>query len=208
MAFETAKKWLYRCADYSRVQYLLSLDTDDTLLPEYKNLFSGLNEQVAIITNRNTTAIEAINFAAKNTTGRILVVVSDDFDCPVHWDEQLIVCLADKQDFVVKTKDGLQPFIITLPIMDRIFYNRFGYVYNPIYQHMYCDTEMSCVGHMLGRTIYLNILFRHLHYWTGAMAKDAINIKNDSTFIEGGRIFNERKKINFGIENPLNQCPM
>ena len=208
MAFETATKWLTRCKDSTRAQYFLSLDNDDDFLSHYKDLFAGIKEQVTILQNNNLSAIQAINHAAKETIGRILVVVSDDFDCPLHWDEQLIVSLKDKKDFVVKTKDGLQPFIITLPIMDRTFYNRFGYIYNPVYKHMYCDTEMSCVGHMLGRTIYLDILFPHMHYSTGHMRRDAINIKNDMTYGSGGIIFNERKKINFGIVNPLNKCPM
>jgi len=208
MALETATKWITRCKDTSQIEYILSLDNDDHLLMQYHDLFTRLKDQVAIIQHNNSSAVEAINNAAPKTTGRILVVVSDDFDCPNHWDEQLIVSLKDKQDFVVKTKDGLQPFIITLPIMDRLFYNRFGYVYNPIYKHMFCDTEMSCVGHMLGRTINLDILFPHRHYTTRTTKRDAINIKNDQTFGTGANIFKERKRINFGITDPIHSCPL
>ena len=197
------------CQDASNTEYILSLDTDDSSISEYTKAFQSMDDKVRLVENNNQqSAIHAINNAAKLTQGKILIVVSDDFDCPLHWDEKLRTALKDKEDFVVKTKDGLQPFIITLPIMDRVYYNRFGYIYYPEYKHMYSDTDMSCVGHMLDRTITLDIHFPHRHYSNRAMAKDVMNVKNDSTYKQGEIIFKERKKINFGIEHPLKQCPI
>jgi hypothetical protein len=86
--------------------------------------------------------------------------------------------------------------------MDRTYYNRFGYIYYPEYRHMFCDTEMSHVGALLGRTITSNIVFPHRHYTTGAMKRDAVNVRNDSTWTQGEQLYIERVKTNFGIENP------
>jgi hypothetical protein len=68
---------------------------------------------------------------------------------------------------------------------------------------MFCDTEMSHVGALLGRTITSNIVFPHRHYTTGAMKKDAVNVRNDSTWTQGEELYLERLRANFGIENPL-----
>ncbi|MBS1586679.1 MAG: glycosyltransferase family 2 protein [Bacteroidetes bacterium] len=208
MAAEPALKWLDNCRDANNVEYILSLDDSDETAGEYREIFLPFAEKVKIIQQNSTSIVEATNAAALHSSGRILLVSSDDFDCPKHWDELLLTALKDKEDFLVKTNDGLQPFIITLPIMDRAYYNRFGYIFYPGYKHMYCDTEMSCVGHMLERTITLDILFPHRHYTTGAMKRDALNIENDKTMAGGKILFTERKKTNFDIEHPLKSCPL
>ncbi len=133
----------------------------------------------------------------------MIIVVSDDFDCPDNWAEKLMTAVEGKKDFLVKTKDGIQPTLITLPIMDREYYNRFGYVYEPGYKHMFCDQEMTAVGMMLGKVINLDLEFTHNHYSTGKFKKDAVSVKNDSTWNQGKKHFNERLKTNFGIENPV-----
>src|ERR1051325_1576707 len=132
-AFITACKWRDR-AD-SEFEYILSIDNDDKSLQSYISIFYDYGPTGLGHTNHNKTAIEAINHAAKIATGDLLVVISDDFDCPEHWDTLLLTELAGKSDFCVKTDDGLQPTLITLPIMDRIYYERYGYVYHPSYLH-------------------------------------------------------------------------
>jgi len=209
MAFNTYQKWTSTLSNLYDIEYILSLDIDDMSLIKYAELFSKENK-VLLLINNNKTAIEAINIAAKKSSGDLIVVVSDDFDCFQDWDKWLVDQLKDKSDYVVKTSDGNQPFIITLPIMDRLYYNRFGYIYYPGYHHMYCDTELSCVGYLLGKIVTLTNgkVFRHRHYSVGGMQKDSINIKNDSTYHQGGTLFNERFKNNFGLTQPLNELPI
>lgn len=197
MAFLTMQKWTTRADNFENIEYLMCIDKSDKTGYTYWSM-QGL---VTLLTNDNKSAIEAINFGATKATGDLLIVVSDDFDCPPHWDTLLIEALKGKSDFLVKTKDGLQPTLITLPIMDRVYYERFGYVYHPDYKHMFSDQEMTSVGNMLGKVIDLDIKFPHNHYTTGAMKKDAINIKNDSSWKQGERLFKERLKTNFGLKD-------
>lgn len=195
----TMDKWISRADHKSDLEYLISVDKSDPLLKEYQML---AHTDVIVISD-NKTAIEAINCAAKYATGDIFIVVSDDFDCPNHWDTLLMEQIGEQEDYVVKTMDGCQPWIITLPIMDRKYYNRFGYIYNPLYEHLFCDTEMSHVGALLGRTITVDLVFPHRHYTqAGGHPKDAINEKNDNTWVQGETVYLERMKNNFGIENP------
>lgn len=205
MAIYTYARWKGMSSNPSNIEYLMSIDNSDPYIDEYMEWYP-----CALIGN-NSSAIEAINVAAEQAKGNLLIVVSDDFDCPMHWDKLLLDALEGKEDFVVKTDDGAQPWIITLPIMDRKYYHRFGYVYNPDYKHMFADTEMTHVGAMLGKTINLPIKFEHRHYTTGAMQKDAINEKNDATWNQGEALYLERLKRNFDLDpkeivNPASVC--
>jgi hypothetical protein len=203
--------WLEKSSGKINIQYILSVDNDDDEIENYANILHKRNkffiQQLCISSNKN--AIEAINVAAKLSKGNIIIVMSDDFDCEQNWDEKICQLLDEKIFYCAKTKDGIQEHIITLPIIDRAFYNHFGYVYNPIYQHMYCDTEMSCVAYLMGAYIDLKnqITFNHKHYSIGASEKDKINEKNDLTYLTGKPIFIERLKNNFDIKNAKSSIP-
>jgi hypothetical protein len=176
------------------VEYIFSLDYDDV----QSTLYDG-----HCIYNNNRSAIDAINRCAEIASGDLFVVVSDDFDCPNHWDSLLINELQNKSDYCVKTQDGLQPTLMTLPIMDRVYYERFGYIYHPDFLHMFVDQEMTAVAHMLGKAITLPLVFPHNHYTTGKFERDAITLRNNATWQQGEKVFNEHLKTNFGIENPV-----
>ncbi len=195
-AIKTRDKWLDKSASVSNIEYILSTDIDDTDFIQYRDNFLLTRHTI----NNNHSAIDAINNAAKIATGNLFIVISDDFDCPENWDKLLIDALVDKSDFIIKTDDGCQKWIITLPIMDRVYYNRFGYIYYPGYKHMFCDTEMTHVGDLLNRKITLPIKFQHNHYTQiNGQPKDAINIKNDATWQQGEDLYVSRVNENFGL---------
>lgn len=196
------KEWVGKAKDKNNIEYILSVDTNDGNLSRYKEL--SVNYGLIIHINNNKSAIEAINRSAKEAKGDLIIVVSDDFnEVPLHWEEELIKHLKGKKDFLVKTQDGIQNTLITLPIMDREYYNRFGYVYYPGFTHLWADTEMTVVGHYLGKVINVPMIFKHNHYTTGNFKKDSISEKNDKTHAHGKLVFNTRKKRNFDISNPL-----
>jgi hypothetical protein len=199
IAFDTATKWFDR-AD-SSFEYILSVDISEN--ENYNAFYTMGDRDTWVCESDNKTAIEAINNAAKKCKGDILIVISDDFDCPKHWDTLLLKELEGKRDFIVKTRDGLQKTLITLPIMDRVYYNRFGYIYHPEFLHLHSDEELTIVGHMLGKVINSDLLFRHNHYTTGRFEKDAISIKNDSTWGQGQATLERHAKNNFSIIDPL-----
>lgn len=196
-AFLTRLNWFHK-AD-GEFEYILSIDIDDPEIDHYQYNFPS-NQRVLISSNK--TAIEAINRAAAIAKGDILIVVSDDTDCPEHWDTSLLGELAGKKDFVVKCKDGIQPVLITMPVMDRVWYNRFGYIYHPDYLHMSCDVELTAVAMMLGRVLRSNLMFKHNHY-SVVGGKDAINEKNDLTYKQGDEVLATHRSEGFGIENPI-----
>lgn len=191
-ALLTKNKWLDNATNPVH-EYILSIDNDDPTADEYKTFFSN------VIQNDNRSLVDAVNHAAKISTGDLLIVVSDDFDCFPGWDVALLKELKGKKDFCVKTEDGVNDWIITLPILDREYYNRFGYIYNPDYKHMFCDTEMTSVGHYLNKIIYSKLYFPHNHYTTLRTAKDALNARNDATWQQGEELYLLRLAEDFGL---------
>lgn len=199
MALKTINKWL-SCAD-TNLEYILSIDNDDFSYD--LNILAKLPIQV--LRGVNSNAVQAINRAATVCTGHILIVVSDDTDCFEHWDTLLLKELEGKSDFCAKTDDGLQPTLITMPIMDRIYYKRYGYIYFKGYVHLHCDEELTCVALMTGKYIKLDLKFLHDHYTTGRNLMDGLNARNNATWKQGQAMLDSRAKNNFGIENPVMQ---
>lgn len=191
--------WVTNADNLMEIEYVLCLSELDPTLQEYKNIFEGIAD-ITILSENGW--VKQLNHAAVHSHGDLLVCIGDDFGCPQHWDTLLLTALQGKEDYIVKTPDGQQPWIMTLPIMDRVYYNRFGYVVYPEYKHMFGDTELTHVADMTGRVINLDILFPHNHYTTGKFVKDEVNIANDSTWAHGEYLYISRMKQNFGIENP------
>ena len=195
-SFETISKWVER-SFHKNFEVIRSLDIDD---PDLKKYEPGRLGTYRAIVNENKSAIEAINKAARVAHGDILIVVSDDTDCPPMWDQIILSATEGKKDFVLKTFDGIQKRIVTMPIMDRAYYNRFGYIYHPIYRHSWADTELTDVAEKLGRLIVRNdIKFPHLHPEVTKEPKDALYLRNDKTHDEDRHIYQEWKRINFGL---------
>lgn len=185
----TAFNWINKASGDNDIEYLLSIDKSDT--SEYPDSISFKQDFVSayVVKNNTNTSVAAINNAASRSTGDIIVVISDDFDCPKDWDRLIIAETQGKTDWILKTQDGTQPWIITLPIMDKTYYSRYGYIYPPQYTHMFCDTHITHQAELDARKLKSDILFKHNHYSVGGIKKDATSIKADSTWEDGERIY-------------------
>lgn len=215
-ARETAMKWIqWSGLGDDQIEYILSLDNDDPELWSYKTKGFTITN-VTIFRSDNRSAIDAINIPAKffsayrNEPGNFLIVISDDFDCPQDWGIKLLQVLKQKpnqSDWILKTPDGIQEWVITLPIMDWVYYKRFGYVYHPDYRHCFCDTEMTAVGDLTGRLLStFKIEFYHRPH---GQIKDNVSERADATFEIGKKLFIERKARHFDLkpEDILGQLP-
>lgn len=186
-AFSTYKNWIGNCVT-DLVRYFVSIEPDQE--EEYSKYFAKQN----IIIGNNSTAIEAINNAAAKVEFDILIVVSDDFSSFKGWDKIILREVGHKSNYVLKTYDGLQKWIVTLPIMDREFYDSQNYVYYPGYKHLFCDTELTTVAEYTGRLIIRNdIVFPH------KPLNDQQHNNTDSTWNQGEQLYLERYKNNFWV---------
>lgn len=189
-SYDTFKKWSDAAKYPSGVEWLCSLDWDDDI-GEYVEAYSPNGFPImSPIISKNKSSVEAINNAAKHwrCDGEIIMVVSDDTEPVQDWDEK-ISNWNTQSDWILKTQDGIQDYIITMPVMDRAYYNRTGHIYHPDFTHMFCDTYMTCVADITGRKITSNLLFKHNHYSVGGSTMDEVNKKNDATWKQGEETF-------------------
>lgn len=198
----TTAKWLFQKGDVE-VELIVSVDEDDPQLRSYMDHYPA-NQ---IIVNRNRSAVDAINNAAKVAKGDILIVLSDDTDCCQNWGELILQATHGHKDYVLRIDDGYaqgipgtQEWIITAPILDRHYYNRFGYVYYPGYLHQFCDTEFSNIAYCLKKVIRTNdIVFRHLHPSILKEKRDEVMLRSDATWNHGKQLYIERFKRSFDL---------
>lgn len=179
------------------LEVIISIDANDPRKGEFIAQYEGFT----VIVNENDNAVMAVNAAARVATGDIMIVVSDDFACPKEWGKMIERAVRGRRDFVLKVADGIQPYLVTLPILDRAYYNRFGYIYDPRFRHMFSDTAFTHVADLLGRLVYRqDLLFPHRHYSVikGAL-KDEVTRRADATFDEGKRIYLDMVRENFGL---------
>ena len=196
LCYDTAKLFLENSSQDS-INYFVSIDEND---PKKDFYINSKPDIVNLIVGETTSCIESLNFAAEKVNfSDVLIVVSDDFICQKGWDKKVRETIQDKKDFVLKTSDGVEPWIVTFPIIDRVYYNKFGYVYNPQYKHLFCDTEMTHIAEITGKLIEnKNIVFEHLA--TRATHDDEVNKKNNSTWWQGESTYLQRVKENFNLK--------
>lgn len=201
IAYKAFMHWLLCSTMNSHIEHILSIDSDDEDLSKYKTLF----QKSKIIISENKNLVEATNIAAKVCTGDIIILISDDMLCPDDWDLYLKEFHHNHKNYLLKTFDGVQKWIVTLPIMDRLFYESNGYIYHPDYKHMFCDTDLTHKADLEKKLIIRNDLeFTHAHYSVGKSVRDAINVKADATLQQGETIYLERCRNKFSLDKHIN----
>jgi hypothetical protein len=194
-ALDTALLWMYNASE--RYEYILSIDATDPYLNVYESLFP----KGSYVIEDNDNVVMAANEGARKAKGEILVLISDDFDCPKNWDLTIREALKDKSG-LLKTYDGVQKWIVTLPIMTRDYYEDQGHIYYPWYHHMFCDTDQTHKADLQGKLIIRNdILFNHDHYSLKGSGhkKDEVNERADKTWANGEHVYLQRCREKFGL---------
>lgn len=202
-SFNTIKKWIDNANEKNNIELIISLDWDDKTLSKYRELYQSLDFLPNWLIEGNSSCVQAINKAARMASGDIFIVVSDDTDCFPGWDTAILKEVEGKEDWILKTQDGIQNWIITMPVMDRIYYNRTGNIYDHDFEHMFCDTWLTVKADISGRKIKSNCLFPHLN----DTIKDDLRVRSDATWGRGENVFIEKIKKTSGedlkkIEDP------
>ena len=180
---KTIQKW-FKDADMMR-EVIVSLDDDDPFVSDYKNAY-----QMNALVSKNRSCVDAINNAAKLAGGDILMVVSDDTGVGYSgWDYKIIEAADCKTDWLLKTDDGIQDYIVTMTVMDRKYYERDGFIYHPDFFHQFADTYLTCLADIRGRLIKSDLKFPHNHYSKFAEFPDELHKRNDASWKEGQNTF-------------------
>lgn len=205
MAYANYVNWLAKATGEIAIQHILSIDLDEPQTDKYRELFTA-----SLIVQTNPSegyVVGATNAAAQHATGNILVYLSDDFDCPSQWDILISKQLNINLEQILKVDDCLQPMgvaVLTIPIMTKAFYNRFGYFFYPEYKSMFCDEDLYHVARIINGLVFApELKFPHLH---PSNPTQTMQGKNDSTYnrssgmwTQGQTLYNKRAKMNYGL---------
>ncbi len=133
----------------------------------------------------------------------ILVVVSDDMLPVVKGFDNIIV--RDMLQYFPKLDGALHynddghcgEKIISLTVMGKKLYDRFGYIYNPAYTSFYCDTEFTDEVRRMKKVVYFPETIIH-HTWHGGPRSDDALYRRNSKMGRGDRnVYEQRKQLNF-----------
>jgi hypothetical protein len=191
------------------VHFVISCDEDDQVMNKdsvrakfatYKSLSYYFGNSKSKIETCNKDLEKHLDFD-------ILILGSDDM-IPLVQDYDLIIaeCMMSQfpdYDGVVHFNDGHQGSkLITLPILGRKFYERFGYVYNPAYKSFFCDNELTDVCKILNKVAYYDtVLIKHDHPGITGAFNDALYVKNSAYWDFDKRLYHARKLNNFELND-------
>jgi len=193
MAYKAYRNWMDKAKYPNSIQYILSLDGTDSQIKKYNQLFYG--QRITI--NDNSNVVEATNKGANYSQNEVLIYMSDDFDCPLHWDELLRGVIGERdpitEPFAIEVNDCYQTNrnLLTIPIISRAMYQSEGHFWHPKFASMFCDNwiyERAKRAYKLIDAYHLK--FPHLHYSLGHYQMDETNIKSNANYNSGKHIFN------------------
>lgn len=154
--------------------------------------------------------ITAINRGISNINPetKIIICMSDDFEFLVKgFDVQIrndMARLFPDTDGVLHYDDGTMNGrrLMTMSILGKKYFDRFGYIYHPDYKSVYVDNEETEKARLLGKYFYSpKSIFKHKHWLFNENKKDELNIRNDAPemYAHDSAVFNKRKQTNFGL---------
>lgn len=191
---------------------LVSADLDDFVMNSdaMRNKISQFHN-TEIYYNEPTSKVGAINATVKHFGDFYwLINHSDDFlyvhqDWGVKMLRRIKNTWGDNTDFSAHFNDNYTyDKLCTMHIVGKSYFDRDGYVYNNAYGSICCDCEAYFVAQMRGRYNYFpEIFFHHVHPSNLGFAADETYRRNDAHGENDVKVYFERMKILFGVENPI-----
>ena len=193
------------------VSFLLSFDEDDVTMNNngMRNWMKTLGPNTHVHYGNSKTKIEACNADLDKAPNFDIIMLASDDMIPVQEGYDDIIC-SDMEKYFPNTdgvlwyNDGLVgKYLNTLSIIGKKYFDRFGYIYNPIYESVFPDNEFMEVSLMLGKTQYIDRVIIQ-HQWIGNTdPNDPLHIKNHNSnyYRTDGKIFLKRRLEKFGLKD-------
>ena len=199
------------------VHFVISFDHDDSTMNNdniwsyFARLSPRYPGKVHPICGRSNTKVSAINAdldRVRQIDPDVILLASDDM-IPIVSGYDDVIAQRMMQHFpdtdgVLHFNDGFsgQDRLITLSILGRKYFNRFGYLYYPGYKSVFCDNEFTDVCRILNRVVYIDQVIIQ-HQWVGATnPSDPLHRRNESPemYAHDKAIYEQRKSTNFEIK--------
>jgi hypothetical protein len=190
--------WRARAAHPEALEYIVSVDTDDPTMADWK-----APEGVQVVCGESRGNVDAYNRAFAKSTGAVCLQVHDDLEPPPGWDDQVLAAIGDtSQPVALHVDDGCtcnpsKPWLMTLAIGTRAFFTRLGGLFYPAFTSLFCDDDMTQFAEKHGyRREAKHIKF--VHHW-GGPDRDETQQRSYSqrNWQEGERLFKQREAAGF-----------
>jgi hypothetical protein len=194
-------------ADKDNFHIVCTLDEDDMTMysQEVRDRISSYAYTTAMW-GWSCSKIHAFNRDMLEIDGwDIVVAVSDDMQFTVFGFDNLIRegfrCNAPDTDGLLHYMDNDAKHIIpVLYIAGRKYFNRDLFIYNPIYESLFCDNESMEVAQVRGRYFFMGLqILNHLNPAYGHLPRDAQFDRQQNLWGRDERVFNIRKANKFGF---------
>lgn len=139
--------------------------------------------------------IDAANYGCQFASGPILLMSSDDMFCPPQFDVLIKEAIRSKkklfkfglnppdryEDIAVWCSCGYRPDIMCMQVLSKSYFNRYGFVFDPVFESMNGDIDYTYRAQRDGVIIDArDICFEHQHYHVGKRSMDASDKVNAS----------------------------
>lgn len=200
--FHACMENLRQC--FRNYEVLLKLDRDDEVVRDYLDRHYP---EVILKLGYSDSKIHAINRDIPAEGWDIIINTSDDImwkpgaseDIIHHYEPDTFLHFPEPYAEAQAAKKK-RPSISVVSIMDKVYYDRFNYIYHPEYISLYCDNEATEVAKLLGRYKFVNkVICEHLHPVTGKSKTDAQYKRTQSFMQYDKEIFRKRKERGFDL---------
>lgn len=211
-AFSTCQEWMEAAGKPEEVEFILGVEDNDPNIEEYKALFGVETKfgRVEIDVGNTRNPVSAMNRAVRilSPTSELIMVIAEDVATIPQWDIELLSLLDGVDNFseprFIGVSDGLQvygkPFVYL--IVNKAWYNKFGYLVYPEYDGVYGDTDMGEVARRLDCIINApQLLFQHRHYTLGLSPFDKTYERMNSAegYARNWQVYEKRIARNFDL---------
>jgi hypothetical protein len=195
------------------IEWVIAVDAGDMASLAAAQSCAGTGEHArhqvfkVVVNNGPKNCVAGWNLAAEHSTGKVIIAVADDFIPPVDWDSQLLSVQPASwidEDRVIHVNDGYVRTLCTLAILTRKRYEKYGYLWYPKYESLFCDTEFSDVANRDGVIIEaMHLLFEHAHPDCNKRQRDNNDMVHASQarWNSGEQLFNFRRVQGFPLDD-------
>jgi hypothetical protein len=217
LLLETVRQYVSMANNTEDMAWLFSFDYDDSgyqttwfaahlnaLLEQcHRHVVYAVSQSKIHAINRDIGAFTFQLTESPIKNWDILLNISDDQRPIVKgYDDTIRRIMPDDLDASLWFFDG-QPRVNTQEIIGRVYYDRFGYIYNPEYKSLFCDNEATDVAALLGKQIKSKQqIVKHFHpAWGGSEAfqEDDLYRRNNKYWNEDQATYERRKANGFGL---------
>ena len=163
---EVLREWVRMADDLPNIHWLFSFDQDDASMAGIGGDIAALGIDATIVRGHSNSKVEAINRDFEHAPPwDIVLVLSDDMHCVKQgWDTEIRKAAAEHPDSLIWFPDQVQRSMCTLPCMDRAYYDRDGWIYDPRFKSVYCDDLSTDIAKQRGRFVTIDVtIAHHLH---------------------------------------------